>query len=132
MDDLYSNISPAASLAPQVAEATADGAAVDLLGFMSATVLVHLGNFGGTTPTATVKIQSSPDSSDWTDVAAGDLIGGALPALTGANDTTIYRRGYRGTARYLRVIISAVAGTDPTLPISATVVRGLPRHAPIA
>jgi len=128
--DLYSNISPATSLAPQVATATGDGAAVDLTGFESATVLLTLGNFGGTSPTATVKIQSSPDNSAWTDVAAADLIGGALPSLTGSNDSTTYSRGYRGDVRYLRVIISAVGGTDPTLPVSAVVVRSHARENP--
>lgn len=133
MRDLYNEVGPAQSLRPQTVTAAVNGTGVDLRGFDSATVLVDTGTITGTTPTVTAKIQESDDNSTFTDVAAADLLGGALPATIGiAEDETIYRRGYRGAKRYLRVIVSAVGGTSPSLPMAASILRGHPHRSPVA
>jgi len=130
MRDLASNISPAASIVAQAVTATLNGAGVDLRGFDAAAVILDLGTFAGTTPTATVKIQESDDNAAFTDVAAGDLIGGGqLATIDTTNDVAVYERGYIGAKRYLRVAVTAIAGTSPSLPMSAMVVRGRPHLA---
>lgn len=129
--DLYHEMSPASSIVAQAVTAPVNGAAVDLQGFDGALILIDAGTFSGTTPTATVKIQDSPDSTTWTDVAAANLIGGALPAtIDTTNDVTLYERAYRGVQRYLRVIVSAVTGTTPSLPLSAVITRSNARKKP--
>lgn len=129
--DLYNSVSPASSIVAQAVTATVNGTGVDLQGFESADVLIDLGTFAGTTPTATIQIQESDDNSTFTAVAAADLIGGALPAtIDPTNDVALYERGYIGTKRYIRVAVTAVTGTSPSLPMSAVVVRGHARSKP--
>lgn len=133
MRDLYNDIAPAQSLSPRAVTAAVNGAGVDLRGFDSATFLVDTGTITGTTPTATVALQESDDNVTFTAIAAADLLGGALPAsIDPTNDDTLYRRGYLGTRRYVRVAVTAVSGTGPSLPMAGSVVRGHPAQAPVA
>lgn len=133
MRDLYNEIGPAQSLKPQAVTGAVNGTGVDLQGFGGATVLVDTGTITGTSPTITPKIQESDDNSTFTDVAAADLLGGALPATIGtAEDDTLYKRGYLGTKRYLRGIVSAVGGTSPSLPMAISVVRSHAHRSPVA
>jgi hypothetical protein len=129
--DMYNVNSPSSSIRAQAVTATLNGTGVDLQGFEGALVLLDLGLFGGTTPTATIKIQESDDNTTFTDVAAADLLGGVLPAIDTTNDETTYERGYIGRKRYIRVAVTAIAGTSPSLPTSAVVVRGGPRKQPV-
>ena len=129
--DLYNNVSPATSLSARAVAAAVNGAGVDMQGFDSADILIDLGTFAGTTPTATIQIQESDDNTNFTAVAAADLIGGALPAsIDTTNDETLYERGYIGSKRYIRVAVTAVGGTGPSLPMSAVVVRGHAKSKP--
>lgn len=130
--DLYSSLSPASSIAAQTVIAPVNGTGVELSGFVGSDVLIHLGTFGGTTPTATIQIQESDDNVTFAPVAATDLIGGALPAtIDTTNAATLYERGYLGIKRYLRVAVTAVGGTGPSLPMSAVIVRGGARKQPV-
>ncbi|MFC4768736.1 hypothetical protein [Effusibacillus consociatus] len=130
--DLYNNVSPAQSIRAQAVAAVLNGTGVNLSGYESATILIDLGTFAGTTPTATIKIQESSDDATYTDVAAADLLGGALPAtIDTTNDETVYKRGYIGSKKFVRVIVSSIAGTGASLPMSAVVVRGHARHMPV-
>lgn len=122
--DLYNQIAPTHSLLPAARTATANGTGVDTAGYEAVVVLIELGTFAGTTPTATIQIQESSDDSTYTAVAAGDLQGGALPAIDTTTDEQVIERGYLGTKRYLRAAITAIGGTGPSLPCSAVVVRG--------
>lgn len=129
MRDLFNNIDPASSIAAQAVTATVNGAGVNLQGYNGADFLVDLGTFAGTTPTATIKFQESDDNTTFTDVAATDLLNGANSiAVDTTNDAQVHRRGYVGKKQYVRVIVSAIAGTTPSLPMSATVVRAHGRH----
>lgn len=130
--DLKNNVSAVQSLAPAARAATADGAAVDLANYGSATVVIDAGTAAGTNPSFTFEVQESDTttSGDFTAVADADL-DGTEPVITTANDVAVYEIGYRGRKRYLRVTIEAVAGTDtPTLPCTGLVLRGSPRVAP--
>lgn len=128
--DLYHAINPVQSIAPQAVTAPIDGAIVDLKGFLGATVIIDVGTFAGTSPSATIKIQESADGTEWSDVAAEDLLGGALPTIDTTNDTQVIHRGYIGTKRYLRVSVTDVSGTSASLPMSAMVVRHHKRYEP--
>lgn len=126
--DLKSHISVAQSLAPASRTATVNGTGVDLSGYDAATVVLDLGAAGGTTPSFTFEVQESSDNSSFTAVAAADLDSGQPAAVTAG--AAVVEIGYRGIKRYVRVAVTAVTGTTPTLLCSATVVRGKPRKLP--
>ncbi|MCY0919611.1 MULTISPECIES: hypothetical protein [unclassified Streptomyces] len=130
--DLKNSISAAPSLAPAARTAAADGAAVDLAGYGNSVVIIDTGTVTGTTPLFTFEVQESDTTTggDFTAVADADL-DGTEPAVSAANDETVFRIGYRGRKRYLRVILKTVGGTStPTLPCTGLVLRGSPRKAP--
>lgn len=128
--DLSQVLAPVKSITPQAVTAALNGTGVDLQGYESAVVLLDLGTFAGTTPTATIQIQESSDNTTFTAVAAGDLVGGGqLATIDTTNDLTLYERGYVGSKRYVRGAVTAIAGTGPSLPMAVTVVRGTPRRA---
>lgn len=114
--------SPMVSLAPQLVAATINGTGVDTAGYHGIAILIALGVFAGTSPTATLQVQDSPDNVTFTAVPAASLAGGGvIPQITPANANTMIRRGYVGTQRYVRVAVTAIAGTGPSLPTCAIV-----------
>lgn len=129
--DLASNIDTASSLTPRAATAVVNGAGVDIGKHRGATVLIDLGAFAGTSPSATVEVQESDDNTTFAAVAAADMIGGAVPTIDATTDEQTLERGYLGTKRYVRVAITAISGTGPSLPICALVVRSHARNLPI-
>lgn len=129
--DLYNKQSAINSLRAAARTATVNGTGVDLRGYESALVVIDLGTFAGTTPTATFQVQESDDNTTFTAVAAADLHGGALAGIDTTNDEQLHVRGYIGTKRYVRVAITAIAGTGPSLPCSASIIRGHARVAPV-
>lgn len=131
MKDMKSTVDVAKSLEAAAYSATANGTGVDLQGYEGALFVYDMGVFGGTSPTATLKLQESDDNVTFTDVAAADLEGTQPAAITGAADQIIARVGYKGSKRYLRAAITAIGGTSPSLPLSASVVRGAARHNPL-
>lgn len=104
---LKEDISVAGSIAPALIAATATGAAVDTLGFESATIVFIPGTI--TDGTHTPSVLESDDNSTFTTVAAGDLIGSLAALATGV----IQRVGYRGMKRYLKAK-STVTGSPAT------------------
>lgn len=133
--DLKNNIGVAASLMPanrSDPSLPVNGTGVDLTGFDSALVVINVGTLGGSaTPTMTFEVQESDDNSTFTAVADGDL-NGTEPVIAAANDEQIHLIGYKGIKRYIRVAITAKAGTTPALPCSATVLRGRGRKLPLS
>lgn len=128
MRDLSNNIGPIAALVPQVLSATNTSAAIDIRGFNSAALIINTGAIVAS-GNFTAKLQESDTttSGDFTDVAAADLIG-ALPAVLAAS--TVYKQGYIGTRRYLRLVITLNSGTS--IAAGAVIVRGNPVDAPVA
>ena len=140
MRDLSNNIVGVASIAPVVLASDTDGTGVDLQGFESATVVLSVG-IEGVTLSTTIKIEfeleESTDNSTFTDVTSATSVtetsvgtGGLFFTADGNADipavTTI---GYVGGARYIRVVAN-FSGTHGTgTPISATVIKGHPRHS---
>lgn len=108
MRDLYSNLAGVASIAPGVATASIDGAAVDVSGASGALALVHTGAVSGAGDFG-VKLQESPDGVTWADVAAVRVKSNA-PATLAAN--SVYRMGYLGKMPKLRAVLVKAGGTS--------------------
>lgn len=131
MRDMKSTIDVVKSLEAAAFTTTANGAGVDLQGYEGALFMYDMGVFAGTTPTATLKLQESDDNVAFTDVAAGDLEGVQPVAISDTADQVIARVGYKGSKRYLRLAITAMAGTGPSLPLSGSIARSKARHNPL-
>jgi hypothetical protein len=130
MRDFARNISPALSLAPAARTASANGTAVDLLGYGTAAVLVTFGAW--TDGTHTPKIQESGDgSTGWTDVAAEDLAGSFTAVSSTAGQNAVQRVSYIGNRRYIRPVLTVAGATTGGI-ASAMVLRGAPASAPVA
>lgn len=124
MGDIAAELKGEESIRAQSATATLDGTGIDLGGTRGKLVLISLGLFAGTTPTATVEIQESDDDVSYSAVAVGDLTGGGqLATIDTTNDEQIHERGYVGVKKFLRVAITAITGASASLPIAAMIVR---------
>ena len=125
---------PAQTLAPAAHTASADGTSVDLKGFSSATVLIDVGVW--TDGVHTFEVEHAPDdgtgaAGTFAAVADADLIG-AEPVVDGAaDDDQIYKIGYHGDKRWLRVAVTVSGETDGAV-YGVSVVRGRPAAAPVA
>jgi hypothetical protein len=139
MRDLYHDLLPVKSIDPILGnnDTEGTGVGVDLQGFEGALMVAHLGQSGDTlsgsvyvTPT----FQESDDNSSFTDIADGDLIGGVNKPVVdaAAEDEVIIARSYIGSKRYVRVFIDFTGTHTNGIPISALVIKGAPRHAPVA
>lgn len=143
MYDLSNQINPAISLAAAVRNAAADGTGVDLKGYESATVIVDVGAEGDTLSGSVyfeLSLEHSDDNITFTDCAQADIVDGTIAAggiflkldgtAGGDPDTAglIYRVGYVGGKRYLRVVIAKTGTHTNGTPIGAMVVRGDARH----
>jgi hypothetical protein len=128
MKDGISGLGIVATLVPAVVAATTKGTAVDLQGFNSATLVVNTGAIVSD-GLYDVKLQESDTTTDgdFTDVAAGDLLG-TLPA--GLAASTVYKQGYKGVKRYIRAVITKQSGTS--IAAGAVILRGQPYDAPVA
>lgn len=142
MRDIISSIGLVSVIAPAVLTADSTPAVLDLDGFDSAALLIHVGA-GGITFTGTNKVEfkltHSEDDVTYEAVAADDVqgasvsAGGIVHALVSAHpDPTITKVGYVGNRRYLK-LLADFSGTQGTgTPISVTLIKGNARHAPVA
>src|SRR3712207_256173 len=130
MRDAHRDVSPVVSANLAARAATVNGAAVDLLSYGSAMVLVPFGTW--TDGTHTPKIQESDNgTSGWTDVAAADRVGAFAAVSSGAGSNTVQRQSYIGGKRYVRAVITVSGGTTGAV-AGAMVLRGHPASAPTA
>lgn len=135
MKDLHSGLTVTAAI--DAATLTEDNtpAVIDLRGFKGAEIVLAIGA-GGITFSDTDKIEftltHSDDDSSYEAVTADDLLGveavgegGIVKALVEAHATAgVYRFGYVGTRRYLK-LLAAFSGTHTTgTPIAALVIKG--------
>jgi hypothetical protein len=127
--ELHSEVGPVQSLKPAARTATATGSMVDLSGYESALVLVDAGTW--TDGTHTPSLEDSDDDSTYAAVAAGDLVG-SFTVINGATlDDVIYKVGYVGKKRYLKAKVTVSGATTGAI-LGMLVVRGHPRHMPVA
>jgi len=133
--DIKNNVDVAQTIAPQQLSGTVTGTStavgVDLRGYNAAMAVINCGAAGGTAPSFTFQVEESSDNSTFTAVADADL-SGTEPSVGTANDNAVYRVGYKGSERYLRVAVPATSGTTPTLFVAATIERGRPDDAPLS
>ncbi|GAA1015885.1 hypothetical protein Aple_010690 [Acrocarpospora pleiomorpha] len=109
-----------------------NGTGVDLTGYDGALVIIHAGTIGGTVnPSQTFEVQESDDNASFTPVADGDL-DGTEPTVAAANDEQLHIIGYKGIKRYIRVSVTAKAGTTPALVSDAIVLRNRGRKLPLS
>tara|TARA_X000001382_G_scaffold110693_2_gene87321 strand:+ start:2505 stop:2969 length:465 start_codon:yes stop_codon:yes gene_type:complete len=144
MKDLSNNIVPVVSLAAATRTAAANGTGVDLQGYESATVLVDVGAEGDTLSGSVyfeVSLEESDDDSTYTDVAQAGIVDGTIAAggiflkldgTTGGNPDSaggIFRVGYVGNSRYIRVVLAKTGTHSNGTPLGAMVVKGHARHS---
>jgi len=133
MRDAYHNQSVASVLAPAARTSTATGETVDLLGYGSATFIFDVGV--ATDGVFAFTIEESANDSDWTTVAAGNLLGTA-PTVDAAGDPAedeqVYTCGYAGSARYVRAKCTVTGSPSTGAVFAVSVVRGHPHVAPVA
>jgi len=144
MKDLSNNIVPAVSIINAVKTAAGNGTGVDLQGYEGATVIVDVGAEGDTLSSSVyfeVSLEESDDDSTYTDVAQAGIIDGTIAAggiflkldgtAGGDPDTAggIFRVGYVGNKRYIRVVLAKTGTHSNGTPIGAIVVRGSARHS---
>lgn len=127
MRDLVNNIGVVQALAPQVLAATTTGAALDLLGFESAAIVINTGAIVGSGDyTAKIQESDTTTSGDSADVGADDLQG-SLPASLSAD--SVVKVGYRGFKRYLRLVVTKNSGTS--IAAGALLVKGNAHQRPV-
>ena len=144
MKDLSNNINPDVSIITAVKPAEANGTGVDLQGYESATVLVDVGAEGDTLSSSVyfeLSLEESDDDSTYTDVAQASIVDGTissggiflkLDGTAGGNPDSaggIFRVGYVGNSRYIRVVIAKTGTHSNGTPIGAMIVRGHARHS---
>lgn len=133
--DLHSKIRVVTALAPvSVANTAAQtGATIDLQGYESCEFAIQPGALFAASVFA-VKLQHGDlaNGSDMADVAAADLLGTAAAASFVAADANVARKlGYRGTKRYVRIVITPTTNGGASL-LAATALLSHARNQPAA
>lgn len=136
--DLHNSIEVTASLAPVALDADANGTGVDVSNCESVEIVCQVGIEGVTlsgTDKIVLELEESDDDSNYTDVAAADMIGeeaaGIIKTLDdNAECPAVYRVGYIGDAQYVRVVANFSGTHGSATPLSAVVVGSHLRTAP--
>lgn len=127
--DIKNNVGPVQSTAPAAYTASANGSSADLQDFEGALVLIDAGLW--TDGTHTFAVEESSDDSSFSAVANADLLGSEPVVDSLTSDGQIYRLGYIGSKRYIRVAVTVASATSGAV-YGASIVRGAPRSAPVA
>lgn len=143
MKDIHSHILAAVLIGAAELDADNTPPAVDLQGYDAAEILLNIG-IGGITFSGTNKIEfkltHSDDDSTYTEVDVDDMLGltsvgsgGIIKSLTAAHAAAaVYRFGYKGGKRYLK-LLAEFSGTHGTgTPIAATALLGRGHNQPEA
>ena len=140
--DLHSGISAVVAIAAATLSADNTPPAVDLQGFDGAEIFLNIG-VGGITFSGTNKVEfvltHSEDDVTYTPVTTADMLGvtvatgGIIRSLVSAHATaSVYRYGYIGGKRYLK-LLADFSGTHATgTPMAASVLLGHGHNDPQA
>lgn len=109
MRDLFSNITAFQALAPAVQAVAAQGPAIDLLGAGRVAFVMNTGAIAGSGDYGLTLQDSDTGTSGWAAVAS-DLMQTNAPATLAAD--SIYRLGYIGHKRYVRLSLTKAGGTS--------------------
>jgi hypothetical protein len=143
MKDLHSNIKPVGVFDPIDISATQAAVEVDLAGFNSAEILWYLGIEAGVLSAAlgwTLTVTHADDdgtgvAGSYSNVAAADVLGvtpasGVCITIDDTDeDSKLYRFGYVGGKRFIKLLISEVGATTG-MPQCLIVIKGDPQDAP--
>lgn len=141
MRDLHSNLKLVQAVKAQVIGGTdVQSAAIDLLGYNSAEILIDVGTAGdtlGSTVSFDVIVTHSDDNSSYAAVAAGDILGNNAPGSNGeiltidadAEAAKVYQFGYIGNKRYLKIEVESDGTHSTGTPFAVSVIKG---HANLA
>lgn len=143
MKDMHSDMKVVVAIGAAALAADNTPAAVDLAGYEAAELVLAIG-VGGITFDATNKVEftltDSEDDATYAEVVAADVLGeasvgsgGIIKSLIAAHAAAaVYRFGYVGGKRYVKLLAN-FSGTHVTAtPLAATWVLGAPRLAPVA
>ena len=142
MKDIHSDFTRAVAIGAATLSADNTPAAVDLRGYDAAEILLDIG-IGGITFSGTNKIEfkltHSDDDSTYTDVATADMLGvtvasgGIIKSLIAAHAAPgVYRYGYKGGKRYLKLLADFSGTHGSGTPIAASVLLGRGHDSPQA
>lgn len=109
MRDLYSNISALNALAPAVQAAAIQGPAIDLLGAGRVAFVLSTGDIAGSGVFGATLQESDNGTSGWSNVAADEMDSNTPAALAAS---VVYRLGYRGYKRFVRLSLTKASGTS--------------------
>lgn len=142
MKDIHSDFTRTLAIGAAVLAADNTPPAVDLRGYDAAEILLDIG-IGGITFSGTNKIEfkltHSDDDVTYADVTTADMLGvtvaagGIIKSLVAAHAAAaVYRYGYKGGRRYLK-LLADFSGTHGTgTPIAASVLLGRGHNSPQA
>ncbi|SMF83252.1 hypothetical protein SAMN02982917_5497 [Azospirillum oryzae] len=137
MRDLMNSIAPKRAISPAVAVADNTpivSQIIDVLGFGSLTFLILTGALADADATFTVLVEHG-DAANLSDAAAvsdADLLGTeALASFTFADDDKVFKIGYVGIKRYVRLTVTP-AGNSGNAFVSAVALLGHPAMFPTA
>jgi hypothetical protein len=131
--DIYNNLSPIINFPIDAYTANIVPVGTDLQGYEGAMVIITTGVITDGTWTVHIEENDVATAGDggWADVAATDLLGtipGPFTNVGNAFDNQLYKIGYIGSKRFIRVhIVETVMGTAE---IAAIIERGVPHSAP--
>lgn len=136
MQDLFNSINPKRAISPvSVGDNTAQvSQIIDRQGFDSVTFVIASGSLADADATFAVTIDEGNQSnlSDASAVAAADLLGTtALASFTFSDDDKVFKLGYRGYKRYVRITITPTGNASAAL-LSAVAILGHPALTPTA
>lgn len=134
MKDMHSAMLAVAAIGNATLAADNTPAAIDLQGYNAAEILLAIG-VGGITFSATNKVEftltHSDDDSTYTAVADADMLGvssissGIIKSLVAAHAAAaVYRFGYVGGKRYLKLLADFSGAHATGTPIAAVVLKG--------
>jgi hypothetical protein len=113
--DLKNNLSVTPSLQPKARTASENGAVVDTQGMKSVMALVAFGAWTDGSHTPKLQEGDASDGSDAADVAAGDLEGAFTATTSSAGQNAIQKVGYKGSKRYVRLVMTCSGTTTGAL-----------------
>lgn len=137
MKDIKSNIGVVQLLEPKnYVAADTKSALLDLKGFAAAVIVVELGTFAGTVNASNNMlpvIQESDSTADasFTPVAADDILGAFSVVDSTDKDQTCQCVGYRGTKRYVRVLLDYTGAGISASVVGVTAIVGVAGKAPV-
>ena len=147
--DLHNNICVDNISLPAVATATVTPAnGVDTRGFDSCELVCHMGNSGDMlsgTVNWQIRVQHSDDDTNYSAVTdANHLLFGGDASVTApdengavatinapAEDSKIFRIGYRGPKRFARLVVVAAGAHTNGTPIAIFAIKGHPHRSPV-